>query len=150
MRSGAASLIAGSILGTLGVAACSSDAKPEAVPPTAPTETRVSPSAATCQPVPPERLPSGAAVGSVQERGDRKFVWGSQRDQVVQQVGGNPLGVSTDWPERVDFRDTQALLVPIGDPGQIAFVFETDGCTYTTWIGPGITVADAREYISSY
>jgi hypothetical protein len=70
--------------------------------------------------------------------------------RTVQQVGGNPLGVSNDWPEHVDFRDTQAVLGPIGDPGMIAFVFETDGCPYTTWIGPGIPVADAREYILSY
>ncbi len=40
--------------------------------------------------------------------------------------------------------------MPIGDPGQIAFMFNKDGCTYTTWIAPGITLNDARQHISSY
>ncbi len=145
-----ASLVAGGMVAAFGFAGCSSDAEPEAVPQSAPPATRASPSTATCEPVPPQRLPSGAAAGTAQSQGDRRFIWGRDSDEVVQQVGGNPLGVSTDWPQRVDFRDAQALLVPIGDPGQIAFVFETDGCTYTTWLAPGFTVDEAREYISSY
>ena len=42
------------------------------------------------------------------------------------------------------------MLVPIGDPGQIAFVFTVERCTYTTWIGPGFTMDEAETYISTY
>jgi hypothetical protein len=78
-----------------------------------------------------------------------RFLWGSGVDRIAQTVG-NPLEVGKHWPQRVAFRDREALLVPIGDPGQVAFVFTLDGCTYTTWIAPGHSLQEAREYISTY
>jgi hypothetical protein len=151
MASWIASFVAASVIGTLGLNACTSEADSEAKSQVTRTPAEDSSTAAsTCEAVPPQRLPSGAAAGAPQPRGDQQFVWGDGRDQVIQQVGGNPLGVAKNWPQRVEFRDTQALVVPIGDPGQIAFMFTLDGCTYTTWIGPGITLADAQDYISSY
>ena len=137
-------------IGVLGFAACTTGT-PEAESGVTSAQPSESPSdVAACEAVAPQRLPGGAQVGAAQAEGGRRFTWGDGSAQVVQQVGGNPLGVPKDWSQRVSFRDTEALVVPIGDPGQIAFMFTLNGCTYTTWIGPGTTLADARDYISSY
>jgi hypothetical protein len=50
----------------------------------------------------------------------------------------------------VAFRGGEARIVPIGDPGQIAFVFTVNRCTYTTWVGPGLSMGEAQTYISTY
>lgn len=103
-----------------------------------------------CQAVPPSRLPDGTDAEEAQTQPHQRFVWGRGQNRVTQQVGGNPLNIPKNWEQRVAFRGTEANLVPIGDPGEIAFVFDLDGCTYTTWIGPGLSLAAATAYISSY
>jgi hypothetical protein len=138
------------VAAVLGLSSCAS--KEETQTDTAPRTTSASPSdspsESRCDPVPPRSLPSGAAPGQA-HTSQKGFVWGAGPNRVVQQVG-NPLQIQGDWPQRVAFRDGEAMLVPIGDPGQIAFVFKVDGCTYTTWIGPGFTTGEAQAYISAY
>jgi hypothetical protein len=135
----------------LGLASCTGGTETTVQPGLTPSPSGSSddPGADQCQAVPPGHFPSGAAPGEPLATGDQHFVWGAGRDRVAQQVG-NPLGIGKNWPQRVNFRDGQARLVPIGDPGQIAFVFTVDGCTYTTWVGPGLTLGEAKDYISTY
>ena len=105
----------------------------------------------TCEPVPPRQLPSGAASGEARpvttDDGDA-VAWGRGEDRVVQLPGDDPLELDADWPNQVAFRGTRARVSAIGDPGQIAFVFELDSCTYTNWIGPGISMRAAERFIS--
>lgn len=116
----------------LGLTACTGDtqvaAEPLATPPASPSSGAAE--AERCDAVPPTVLPSGAATGDTQTT-RRGFAWGTGRDRVEQTVG-NPLEIGEDWPQRVAFRGDEAMLVPIGDPGQIAVVFTVNRCTYTT------------------
>ena len=138
------------IVAVLGLSSCSGDEETKAEPRPTPSVLASSDktSASRCDAVPPDLLPSGATPGETQTS-PRGFAWGAGRDRVAQQVG-NPLRTGKNWPQRVAFRGGEAMLVPIGDPGQIAFVFTVERCTYTTWIGPGFTMDEAETYISTY
>lgn len=138
------------IVAVLGLFSCSGNEETKTEPRLTPSASASSdkPSASRCDAVPPDSLPSGATPGETQaSRGG--FAWGAGRDRIAQQVG-NPLRIGKGWPQRVAFRGDEAMLVPIGDPGQIAFVFTLDRCTYTTWIGPGLTMGEAETYIATY
>ncbi|CAI9418164.1 META domain-containing protein [Nocardioides sp. T2.26MG-1] len=111
-----------------------------------------------CLPVAPRELPDGAPAGRSREivsvtgqETVRQFSWGNGKNTVTQQAG-NPLRVPEDLSQaqQAPMRDTTARLIPIGDPGQIAFVFTIEGCTYTNWIGPGIDMVAARDYVTRY
>ena len=140
-------LVVAFAIALLSLPACSDQVDPENSSKSVSTPTQET---ARCEPVAPRILPSGAPTGAAQEIGQRTVAWGADQDRVVQRIGGSPLGDLTDWPQSVTLRDTEALVVPIGDPGQIAFVFTMNDCSYTTWIGPGITLRAARQYASSY
>lgn len=107
----------------------------------------------TCSPVPPRRLPSGTSPGKsrpfTSDYGDA-LAWGRGDDRVVQLPGANPLGLGENWPKQVAFRTTRARVTGIGDPGEIAFVFAIGACTYTNWIGPGVSMSDAETYIPTF
>lgn len=136
----------------MGLSSCTGDEGTKVQPRPAPSASvSVSPDSPTsnrCKPVPPNSLPSGATPDQA-ERSRGAFAWGGGQDRVTQRVG-NPLHIDKDWPQRVAFRDREAMLVPIGDPGEIAFVFTVGGCTYTTWLGSGFTMDEAETYISTY
>lgn len=142
--------IIGTAVLVVGLSSCSGDGGTEAQ--SGPIHSASAPSdeptADRCDAVPPTSLPSGATPGEA-DRGQEGFAWGTGLDRVVQQVG-NPLNIRKNWRQRVAFRGGEAMLVPIGDPGQIAFVFTMNRCTYTTWIGPGLTMGEAETYISTY
>ena len=112
--------------------------------------------ALACLPVAPRELPDGAPAGGTREMVSgqetvHQFSWGNGKNAVTQQAG-NPLRIPKDLStnQQAPLRDTTARLIPIGDPGQIAFVFTIDGCTYTNWIGPGIDIAAALDYVTRY
>lgn len=102
----------------------------------------------SCSSLAPSRLQDGSQAGEPRTEEDL-IVWGTGSNQVAQMVG-NPLSIADSWASRTEFRGSEALFATVGDPGQIAFFFVVDGCEYTTWVGPGISVREARTYFRTY
>lgn len=102
----------------------------------------------SCGRLAPSRLPNGSEPGQPRFAEDL-VVWGTGTNQVAQKVG-NPLDLTEDWASRTEFRGGEALFATVGDPGQIAFFFMVGRCEYTTWLGPGVSVRDARTYFRTF
>lgn len=113
-----------------------------------------------CQPVAPLALPSGAPPGPprVEEiDGTWHLTWSLGAEEVTQavEIKGNtqaPAGLDPDAPPNAVVRGRPASVIPIGDPpvSQIAIAWSVGDCSYTVWIGPGLTVDDAIEYAGRY
>ncbi|TQM26967.1 hypothetical protein [Microcella putealis] len=84
-----------------------------------------------------------------------RFEWGDGPDRVAQAVGSDArvaAGEGYDdvsaWPEssvvRVD--GEPRLVLPVGDPGQIQIHFVVGDCYYVNWVGPGLSIDEARDY----
>ncbi len=49
-------------------------------------------------------------------------------------------------------RGDPAIAIPVGDPpvGQITIGWSSNGCDYTVWVGPGLTLEEAIAYAQRY
>lgn len=106
-----------------------------------------------CQPVEPSVLPSGAPPGDIglyAVDGAWYATWGSGVDEVVQAVGHTgSLEFPLPGAQEVTLRGIIGYLVPIGDAGQIAVSWESDGCRYTIWLND-LSLDEAAEYAGSF
>lgn len=113
-----------------------------------------------CQPVAPRILPSGAPPGPhrVEEiDGTWQVTWSLGAEQVTQAAGmmGNgqaPARLDPEAPPNAVVRGQPASVIPIGDPpvSQIAIEWSVGECWYTVWVGPGLTLDEAKEYAERY
>lgn len=114
-----------------------------------------------CEVIAPAELPSGEPAGDTAsfETDDpgaaSHFEWGEGPDRVVQAVGSDARAAAGEgfddvsaWPEssvvRVD--GEPRLVLPVGDPGQIQIHFVVGDCYYVNWVGPGMSIDEARDY----
>ena len=145
-------------------AGCSPNTSSETPPGAGDSPGRESPDSAAreeCAIVAPAELPSGAPVGDPRpvegdeaDSGDR-VQWGEGLDRVVQAVGADArtaAGEGNDdvdnWPESAVVRVDGAprLVMPVGDPGEIQIHVIIENCYYLHWVGPGLTIEEARDY----
>jgi hypothetical protein len=112
-----------------------------------------------CQPVAPRTLLSGALPGPprVEEiDGTWHLSWSLGAEEVTQamEIKGNAqaLGLDPDAAPSAVVRGQPASVIPIGDApvSQIAIVWSVGDCSYTVWVGPGLTVDEAIEYAGRY
>lgn len=106
-----------------------------------------------CQPIEPRELPSGALPGDIglySTDGDWYATWGSGMDEVVEAVGhAGSLDFPMPGAQEATVRGTGGYLVPIGDSGQSAISWESDGCRYTIWVND-LSVDEAAEYATRF
>ena len=113
---------------------------------------------AACQPLPPSSLPSGAATGAprtVEVEGRWLVTWSAGDEQVVQAVdigGAEGSKLDADHGLEAAVRGQAARVVAIGDPpiSQVAIHWSVGPCSYTTWVGPGLTLDEAIAYAGRY
>lgn len=122
---------------------------------------RVSPQINGCPVIAPSELPSGAPTTAgrynVQAAPGQQVSWGSGSDTVTQAVEpwqapfdppdvrivirGQPgfATLVTDWPQSVD-------------PGEpvVQLGWVEDGCRYSVWIGPGVSLEEAIDFAARY
>lgn len=116
----------------------------------------------SCEPVVPRQLPSGAepaeGVSEVRE-GVQYVTWGIGDDQTIQAVGVFAVTLPSEFDDlpidsdqRVEVRGADALVIPVGDPpvSEIYFMWESDGCPYTVWVGPGLELGEAIAYAGRF
>lgn len=108
-------------------------------------------------------LAAGAACTGGEERADSaercepRVAWGNGDDQVSQAVGVNRSAewfpnLPADDPQRTAVRGDPAIAIPVGDPpvGQITIGWSSNGCDYTVWVEPGLTLDEAIAYAQRY
>ena len=113
---------------------------------------------AACQPLAPRSLPSGAAPGAprtVQVEGRWQVTWSAGDEEVIQALdiaGAEGSQLDADDGLEAAVRGQAARVVAIGDPpiSQIAIQWSVGPCSYTTWIGPGLTLEEAIAYAGRY
>ena len=113
-----------------------------------------------CQPIVPRSMPSGALPGPprVEEiDGTWQVTWSLGVEEVTQAVGrmGNgqaPAGLRPDAAPNAVVRGRPASVIPIGDApvSQVAIAWSVGECSYTVWVGPGLTLDEAMEYAGRY
>ena len=86
-----------------------------------------------------------------------RVTWSLGTEEVTQAVammdnGQAPIGIDPDGAPNARVRGRPASVIPIGDApvSQIAIVWSVGDCTYTVWVGPGLTVDEAIEYAGRY
>ena len=107
-----------------------------------------------CQPVVPTVLPSGAQPGVGTEGvsgGAKQVTWGQGRDLVDLRIGlsyyaegGDPLLAET----RV--RGEPAIVYEVFNDSGTAFTWTSQGCTYTVFPAPDMTVDEVVDYAGRY
>ncbi len=105
--------------------------------------------------VAPRELPSGATPGDARSRPGsygRVREWGNGRDR-ISLLPEIPRDFAFDLDEvpatqLVQVRGSRGAAIPIGDgaTGQIVVTWRDDGCSFTLWVGPGLSLRDVREY----
>lgn len=107
-----------------------------------------------CQPVEPSVLPSGSLPGDIglyaTADGAWYATWGSGDDEVLQAIGhAGSLELPASGAPEVAIRGVTGSLVFIGDTGQVAITWESEGCRYATWLN-GLTLDEAADYAGGF
>jgi hypothetical protein len=150
-----ATVVAGTALPALLDRGAAPDGQPSATGTSPAPSATSSPSDATaaCAPITPRELPDGRPPGTKREVEDGRVAWGAGANQVIQAVGVDELDLlgSAD-AESVRGGLWNARLMSVGDPGTgvVAFVFQAEGCDYTTWLAAGTSLDLARDFIRRY
>lgn len=107
-----------------------------------------------CQPVVPSALPSGAQPGLATEGvsgGAKQVTWGQGRDRVDLRIGLSYYAEGADAllaEPRV--RGEPAIVYRIVDDSSVAFTWTSQGCTYTVFPAPDLTVDEIAAYAGRY
>ena len=110
-----------------------------------------------CPILAPSQTPEGAPIGPFRSElrdGTRYVRWSQGSDAVTLAVGAPVIGRPSELGDMAAtmVRGQPARVVPIGDEGvgEVALVWDEDGCTYTAWLAAGTTIDVALEYASRY
>lgn len=129
--------------------------RPTSDPSASPSATPAPPA---CAPVAPRELPNGDPPGTMRdvvgELGPT-WEWGAG-DNMVILAANHPSFSGSEFPPPEMFdavvRGNPAAVQTIGDSelSTITLTWMEGPCTYTIWVGPGLSVEEAREYGARY
>jgi hypothetical protein len=120
-----------------------------------PTATSTGP---TCDVVAPRQLPSGGEPGTMRRiEGEIVPIWEwGAGDETVRLAANHPAFSGPEFPPPQMFdavvRGNQAAIQTVGDTelSEITLTWMEGPCTYTLWVGPGLSVQEAQDYGSRY